>query len=154
MNNVRVKILSGLLAVVVLGIAIASVWVLFIKDDNSKNTSDDVGFVVSQPVSYLADYVQLEVNINGTQSVSNANIKKDEPLIETLKRYDTENTAFKLEYTQYDFGAFVTSLYGTTADSNTEFFSLQINGAESSVGVSDYKVQPGDKITFVLTKFN
>ncbi len=154
MNNVRVKVLSGLLAVVILSIAIASVWILFIKDDNTKNTSDDVGFVVSQPVSYLADYVQLEVNINGTQSVANPSIIKDELLIETLKRYNSESSTFKLEYTQYDFGAFVTSLYGTTADSNTEFFSLQINGTESSVGVSDYKVQPGDKITFVLTKFN
>lgn len=151
MNNVRVKILSGLLAVVIIGVAIASIWVLFIKDDNTKNTSDEVGVVVSQPVSYYID-VAVE-NADGTKNFQ-LNTNADESLFETLKRFNSENSEFKLEYTQYDFGAFVTSLSGITPDATSEFFSLKINGSDSMVGISDYKPKSGDKISFVLTKFN
>ncbi len=60
-----------------------------------------------------------------------------------------------LQYTDYggDFGKFITGFNGISADPNSQFYQFNLNGAESSVGVSSYVCQDGDSLDFVLTSF-
>jgi len=63
--------------------------------------------------------------------------------------------AGSLEYTDYggDFGKFITGFNGISVDPNSQFYQFNLNGAESSVGVSSYVCQEGDSLDFVLTSF-
>jgi hypothetical protein len=59
-----------------------------------------------------------------------------------------------LQYTDYggDMGIFITGFNGIAAAPN-QFYEFKVNGASSSVGVSSYICNNGDKLEFVLTSF-
>lgn len=59
----------------------------------------------------------------------------------------------KITYDHYDFGNFITSFNGISADPNSQYYEFKVNGASSNVGVSDYSVNNGDQLNFVLTSF-
>ena len=49
--------------------------------------------------------------------------------------------------------AYVTTINGVTADSKSEYWQFNINGASSSVGAGSYITNDGDTITWKLVKF-
>jgi len=59
-----------------------------------------------------------------------------------------------LQYTDYggNMGIFITSFNGINAASN-QYFEFRVNGVSSTLGVSGYKCNDGDKLDFVLTSF-
>jgi hypothetical protein len=59
-----------------------------------------------------------------------------------------------LKYTDYggDMGIFITGFNGIDAASN-QYFEFRINDVSSNVGVSSYKCNNGDKLSFVLMSF-
>jgi hypothetical protein len=59
-----------------------------------------------------------------------------------------------LQYTDYggDMGIFITGFNGINAASN-QYFEFRVNGVSSTLGVSSYKCNDGDKLDFVLTSF-
>ena len=59
-----------------------------------------------------------------------------------------------LKYTDYggDMGIFITGFNGIDAASN-QYFEFRVNGVSSNTGVSNYKVNDGDKLDFVLMSF-
>ena len=59
-----------------------------------------------------------------------------------------------LQYTDYggDLGIFITGFNGSSAAPN-QFYEFRVNGASSSVGVSTYQCNDGDRLDFVLTTF-
>ena len=61
--------------------------------------------------------------------------------------------AGNIVYDHYDFGNFITSFNGISADPNSQYYEFRVNGVSSDVGVSDYTVNDGDKLDFVLTSF-
>jgi hypothetical protein len=54
-----------------------------------------------------------------------------------------------LEYTEYDFGVFITSILGVTPKEN-EFWSLYINGEKAAMGISSYNISENILIEFKL----
>ena len=57
-----------------------------------------------------------------------------------------------IAYTQYSFGVFVTGINGVNTSGN-QFWEFKVNGQSSSVGVSDYICNNGDKLEFVISTF-
>ena len=58
-----------------------------------------------------------------------------------------------LQYTDYEsMGMFITGFNGINAASN-HYFEFRVNGVSSNTGVSNYKVNDGDKLDFVLMSF-
>jgi hypothetical protein len=59
-----------------------------------------------------------------------------------------------LQYTDYggNMGIFITGFNGINAGSS-QYFEFRVNGASSTLGVSSYKCNAGDKLDFVLTSF-
>jgi hypothetical protein len=58
-----------------------------------------------------------------------------------------------IQYDSYSFGNFITGLNGIATDPNSQYYEFRVNGASSSVGVSDYVVGNNDQLDFVLTSF-
>ena len=54
-----------------------------------------------------------------------------------------------LEYAEYDFGVFITSILGVTPKEN-EFWSLYINGEKATMGISSYNNSDVNLIEFKL----
>lgn len=57
-----------------------------------------------------------------------------------------------IEYETYDWGIFIKGFNGVSAAPN-QFYGFNVNGGFSNVGVSDYTVNDGDQLDFVLTSF-
>lgn len=77
-----------------------------------------------------------------------ASVEKGQTAFQMLENLSA-NTNFEFTYDEYDFGVMITSMRGITPD-ESHFWKFQINGNDASVGVSDYEVQEGDEIKFVL----
>ncbi len=52
-----------------------------------------------------------------------------------------------------EFGDFVTSIDGSVADSNSEYWAFYVNGELAPVGASSYITQDGDMIEWKLESF-
>ena len=74
-------------------------------------------------------------------------------LSSVLSQLSKDSDDFSLVSDTSDMGEFVQTINGVTANIANEFWSLQVNGKGSQVGISDYKPQPNDQIQFILTKF-
>jgi hypothetical protein len=69
---------------------------------------------------------------------------------DSVKRLDELSDKFSFEYSESDFGAFVTSVNGVSPDPNTEFWKITVNGEDAQVGVSDLVLKNGDTIGFEI----
>jgi len=80
---------------------------------------------------------------------------KEEALFSVLKRFDLNNDNFKMEYQEFEeLGSFITNFNDIPLDQNSQFWELIVNGQQSQVGVSIYKVLEGDQVTYQVTNFN
>lgn len=57
-----------------------------------------------------------------------------------------ETSALVIEYTEYDFGNYITSIEGFESGADDKYWVYYINGNSAVVGASDYVLQPGDVI--------
>ena len=121
----------------------------------------------NQNTETTTDNSLVQVTDNNTQDVIVEVIGKDEQMetytvsysgdqtvLQILQKLQGENVTFTFVYQQYDFGAFVTGINGYVPSSAEAFWEFKINGESSMVGISDYTVQPSDKIEFVLTNID
>jgi hypothetical protein len=51
------------------------------------------------------------------------------------------------------FGSYITSVQGVTADAQSEFWNIKINGLDAQAGISEINPQDDDVITLTLMKF-
>jgi hypothetical protein len=95
--------------------------------------------------------VTLEIKSGGSYTLP---YKAQESTFSFLQRLDEQDSNFSFEYQEYSgLGNFVTTINGIKADSTKEFWKFTVNGTESSVGIDQYQVKPGDKLGFELTSF-
>ncbi len=82
----------------------------------------------------------------------------DDVLFSSISQYVPGTNAFEvvkemldnnLEYQEYDFGVFITSILGVTPNS-THFWSLYIDGENASQGISSYNISNNILIEFKL----
>lgn len=68
-----------------------------------------------------------------------------------LQRLDEENENLTIEYNSFDFNGtpsyFITTINGYNPEVDNSYWSLYVNGEMSSVGISEYSLQPGDTIS-------
>ncbi|MFA5763504.1 MAG: DUF4430 domain-containing protein [archaeon] len=77
--------------------------------------------------------------------------KESKDIVTGTNAFDAVKTMLdnNLEYQEYDFGVFITSILGATPDS-THFWSLYINGENASNGISSYNISDDILIEFKL----
>jgi hypothetical protein len=87
---------------------------------------------------------------SGKNAVYETKHVESETALDLLKRLDAESDTFTLGTKEYSFGTMVVSINGYEPDSSKQFWSFEVNGNMSSEGVSAYKIQKDDSITFKI----
>ena len=141
MKNKIIYILVAVLLVVVAAFTIIS--------NNQKTNTDNTNSVLFKEEIFTIEVVATKGEVAKYPFAS----LNDETLEQTLD-IAMEDNLFSYTKTVSDFGSFVTSINDITADSTKEFWSIQINGVDSLVGISQINPNEGDIITFTLTQFN
>jgi len=97
--------------------------------------------------------VKVTNNEEPTQSYTVKYIPNQSAL-DLLKELQSQNTDFTFEFSDSEYGAFITGINGYSPDTKTAFWELKINGRAAEVGVSAYQAQPGDVLQFSITKID
>lgn len=147
MNTQKVLKIIGVVAVVVL---IAFLAIYF--TNNSKKVSTDNSEVKGGNTAEVTDQINVRVDVKSKQSSYVADYKEGETAFELIKRIDEKYADFSFEYSNSDYGVFITSMNGYKPDSAKEFWEFKINGSSASVGVGSYTVQKNDAFEFVVTE--
>lgn len=118
------------------------------RESNDQDSSSDV---LSATVNQVTVEVkQDENNTTGYQIEFNEN----ESVYDLLLRLQSKNVGFTVVSQEFDFDGqksyFITTLNGVSPDPASQFWKFQVNGIDSSVGISDYFVNNEDTITFVI----
>jgi len=156
LKNISKYLIWSLVAFIFLVVLILVGYVI-VKDKSNttiQNVQGESTKNVADQSDITKDKVIVTIKTDIDTSFYPVEYKVDETVFSLLKRLDQENENFSIEYKEYDFGIFITSINKIVPDQNTEFWKFFINDTESQVGVSDYKVQKGDKITFSLDKIS
>jgi len=133
-------ILTGLV-VVLLGVAGAGAYIVQ-RDDNAANVAPEASQSTQQAdtTNNEALLIQEEgkvVSYDGEEGIS---------ALVTLKSLATVTTDMS------DFGEFVTSINGVSADGSTEFWGFYVNGEMAKVGAGSYIAKAGDAIEWRIEK--
>jgi len=129
--------------IIVIALSLVGVYLISSSDkSDNKNSKNENQNVLSQTTSK-------QVQINVQDKNYDIEFQDGESVFDALKRLQTKDSTFKFEYKQYDFGAMISSMNEKTPDSS-HFWKFQVNGIDSAVGISDYKLKEGDKINFTL----
>ncbi len=79
----------------------------------------------------------------------NVTFNDGESAFDIMKKLSAEVSTFTFEYKTSSFGSYITSINGYVPESN-EFWKFIVNGTDSQVGVSEYKVNKDDNLKFVV----
>jgi hypothetical protein len=89
----------------------------------------------------------------GHQTDLDIQFQKGESAFQLMNRADTQSDQLAFKFKDFSFGKYLAGVNGVDADEKSEFWEFNVNGNEAQVGVSDYVVQPGDSLAFILTSF-
>lgn len=136
------KLLLPIIALLILTASITLGYFL-LKDDSHDEITDQNQESVTEAKA------QIIVNPDNEESQNyEISFGEEESVFDALVKLN-EQDDFSFEYVEYDFGAYIKSMNGITPD-DTHFWKFQINSEDSAVGISDYILQDGDEISFVL----
>jgi hypothetical protein len=94
---------------------------------------------------------QLTVNLQLDKPDSNVSNKVDLKANSTV--FDAVNASFEIDYTEYEFGYFLTSIDGLTQN-QTHSWVYYVDGEAATKAVNNYYLSDGDNITFEYTSEN
>lgn len=103
------------------------------------------------PVQEQSQEVLLE--ITGAEAVTETyqmSYVEGESTFDILTRATQENSDLTIDFQEFEFGAFLKSINGYDPSGDNKFWFFEINGVQSEVGISDYTVQSGDQIVFLV----
>jgi len=150
------KILKSLLVVVPFIIVLALFAVRNRIDNQTVQPEINNAEVLSESAENLDDQaapVTLTVKLENSQQLTFSKVITDSISASAwLKMVDQENENLQIAFTEFSFGEFVSGINGTAPASSEAFWSFNVNGKASEVGVSEYQVLPGDKLEFKLEK--
>ena len=95
--------------------------------------------------------VTIQVVVENENIDETLTFKTDHEFLTDLIKEEQEELGASFEST--DFGTMITGMMNYTADPNSEFFLIQINGEDAMVGTDDTPIQDGDSYKFVLSTF-
>jgi len=126
------------------------------KEQEGNSNSDDN--VLSENIEVNPKEVYIDILNNCDEFLSERpdikeyciSYQNEESAFTAMERLAEENDTFSFEYSDSDFGIFITGVNEYTAEVSTEFWSFLINDEMSIVGVSDYVVVDGDTLGFIV----
>lgn len=130
--------------IIVITLSLVGVYLISSTDDKPGKTDSK-----TENQNVLSQTTSKQVEINVEDKSYNIDFQDGESVFDTLKRLQIKDSAFKFEYKQFDFGVMINSMNDEIPDSN-HFWKFQVNGEDSAVGISDYKIKEGDTINFTL----
>ncbi len=95
--------------------------------------------------------VTVEVVVPGQNITRSFSYSTDQTYVEGLLREHQDELQLEVEETS--FGPFITGLLGVQADAAKEFFCIQVEGADTSVGIALLPVEDGKTYSFTLMGF-
>lgn len=113
-------------------------------------------------ITYITDNVAVSENISSlllrvrsheVNADYRINFTPGQDLLSIMKDYGSLQQTLTFTTETADFGEFITTIDGVTADKSKEFWNFKINGKDAPVGVSAYKPNNTDNISFILTAF-
>jgi ABC-type lipoprotein release transport system permease subunit len=72
---------------------------------------------------------------------------------ELLTELEARGVDFAYETEETEIGSFITTVNGTIADPNSEYWKIRVNGEDAQVGISELQLKQGDHLSLVITKF-
>jgi len=82
------------------------------------------------------------------------NIIEGENVFTYMKNLQEQNKDFTFSYSESQYGIFVNSINGYSANiDNKEFWELLVNGEVSQVGIADYVIKSGDVLSWQIDNF-
>ena len=150
------KILKSLFILVPFVVVLALFVIKNRVDNQTVQPETNNAEVLSESAENLNDQVSpvtLTVMLENLEQLTFSKVITDQVSASAwLKTVDQENETLQIAFTEFSFGEFVSGINGIAPASNEAFWSFNVNGKASEVGVSDYHVQPGDKLEFKLEK--
>lgn len=125
-----------------LGDKVADVEGIFLKEDQEliENT--------------IPDRIKFEVTGNEESKNYYLDWEKGMSVYGLLLEAETKFSDFEVGFETYEFSGvqkhFVTELNGISPDPSQQFWKFRINGEDASIGIDDYKPEPGDSLGFIL----
>ena len=118
------------------------------------NTDNNPAKVIYSTDNSTAINIQLIISIPDQEPRNYLiSFSEGQSLEQILNNFANNNNSFSYVSKSASFGTFITTFNGKEADSNKEFWNFRVNGADSSVGISDFKPQNSDQIEFILAAF-
>ncbi len=121
------------LVYVVAGISLIAVAAVGIQYQSSAPETGEEGIQISLQLEKPNETVSEQVNV---------------PVNSTV--FDAVNQTYSVEYTEYDFGYFVTSIDGL-AQNETYSWLYYVNNESATTAVNNYVLDSGDNVTFRYT---
>lgn len=142
MSKKSISVLAAVIAIVVLIAGGLGIYTLV------SDSRDD-----EQILNVNTSELNIKVFVNEEDLVSEyqTNAFEGQSAFDMLKALDEQSEDFSFNYTEYDFGPFVTTM-NTLFPNENEFIEFIVNGEQAAVGISDYKLKNNDEITFKKTK--
>jgi hypothetical protein len=106
----------------------------------------EVNFIISSN----CHEVDLESMFDKTVKAYCSDFSEGKSAFDVLREIDEQQEDFSFSYDEYDFGIFISSLNHYHPDTLEQFWAFYVNDEMSMVGVSDYLVLDGDKLTFAV----
>lgn len=100
-----------------------------------------------------SDMSDEQVTVSLKLDMSDSNVSREVDLEANSTAFDALNKSFEINYTEYDFGYFVTSINGVSQNQTHSWVYL-INGETANKAVNNYYLSEGDNVTFSYTSEN
>ncbi len=122
--------------------------VYFLLNNRKDSIVAGTNQTIEQKVTLNADLTILDQN--NEEKAYKISFEDGQSLFDALLKLDNENESFSFNYSESSFGAYITSINGYEPDASKAFWKIQINGEDSQVGVSDYKLKEADSVKFLI----
>lgn len=138
-------------------VVLAALGIVILNGSNFSTTNESTVNTVDNQQEVTENNQSVEVIVTGKDN-DKSEYEFNTSLIETnnaqiiIDTLDASSEEFSVEYQEFDFGKFITTVNGYTAGDN-EFWSVKVNGLDAQVGISELTVNPGDKLELILTTF-
>jgi len=113
------------------------------KYQNTNNPPNSESQTASQNVKLTID--------NGSETINYSTNYSDNLTAFDLLKKASDDTNFKIDYEQYDFGVFIKSINGTE-NSQVKAWIYFVNGNSAYEGADMHKLQPGDSVEWKYIK--
>jgi hypothetical protein len=107
------------------------------------------------PTQTTGQKADLEVFDKSGKSLGKYELKftSGDTLTDGLQKLAATNSTFTYQATSGQYGNFLNTVDGVTADSTREFWNIKVNGNDSDLGMDSLKLNEGEQLQLMLVNF-